>query len=188
MDHAPTGGGAPIRLFESASMMWYLAEKHGKFMPTDVRTRTECLNWVMWQMAGQGPMTGNFVRAWRLCLRLVGSRATSLLSRCADAASLRYAPTRCRAPTRPGCALTAHPMRLLCAGVLGTANYARVNLGFVRRATLWCTPQTTRWRREAMELHGACPLYRRTPLLPLLPSPPTQRRPRPLRCVVRMCA
>ena len=35
MDHAPKDGGAPVRLFESASMMVYLAEKFGKFLPTD---------------------------------------------------------------------------------------------------------------------------------------------------------
>jgi GST-like protein len=41
-------------------MMLYLAEKHGKFVPSDVRGRAECMQWLMWQMAGQGPMTGNF--------------------------------------------------------------------------------------------------------------------------------
>merc|ERR1719408_52396 len=40
--------------------MMYLAEKFGKFMPKGARERQEVLNWVMWQMAGQGPMTGNF--------------------------------------------------------------------------------------------------------------------------------
>lgn len=60
VDYAPADGGDPIRLFESASMCVYLAEKEGKFIPKDARTRAECMNWVMWQMAGQGPMTGNF--------------------------------------------------------------------------------------------------------------------------------
>jgi hypothetical protein len=60
VDHAPKDGGPPIRLFESAAICVYLAEKHGQFLPTDPRTKAECMNWVMWQMAGQGPMTGNF--------------------------------------------------------------------------------------------------------------------------------
>jgi GST-like protein len=41
-------------------MMYYLADKYGRFIPKDLRKRTECMNWMMWQMAGQGPMTGNF--------------------------------------------------------------------------------------------------------------------------------
>ena len=50
----------PIRLFESASIMLYLAEKYGRFLPQCPRKRAECMNWVMWQTSGQGPMTGNF--------------------------------------------------------------------------------------------------------------------------------
>ena len=57
-DHAPADGGKPVRLFESGAMMIYLAEKYEKFIPTDPRKRAECLNWVMWQMANQGPKTG----------------------------------------------------------------------------------------------------------------------------------
>lgn len=53
-------GGSPISLFESASIVLYLADKHKQFMPEDFRMRTEVMNWVFWQMAGQGPMTGNF--------------------------------------------------------------------------------------------------------------------------------
>lgn len=53
-------GGQPIMLFESASIMLYLAEKYQRFIPTDFRLRTEVMNWLFWQMGGQGPMTGNF--------------------------------------------------------------------------------------------------------------------------------
>jgi GST-like protein len=60
VDHKPSDGGAPINLFESGAMVEYLADKHGKFLPKDPRSRAECMNWVYWQMAGQGPMTGNF--------------------------------------------------------------------------------------------------------------------------------
>ncbi len=47
----------PLRLFESGSMLVYLAEKFGAFLPTEIRKRTETLNWLMWQM-GSAPFVG----------------------------------------------------------------------------------------------------------------------------------
>eukprot|EP00536_Pseudo-nitzschia_multiseries_P001297 jgi/Psemu1/250406/estExt_Genewise1Plus.C_160110 len=47
----------PLRVFESGSILMYLAEREKKFLPTDVRKRTECINWLMWQM-GTGPYLG----------------------------------------------------------------------------------------------------------------------------------
>ncbi|ANH07829.1 glutathione-dependent disulfide-bond oxidoreductase [Shinella sp. HZN7] len=57
MDHAPTGGGAPVRVFESASILLYLAEKFGAFLPSALRARTETFNWLFWQM-GSAPFLG----------------------------------------------------------------------------------------------------------------------------------
>ena len=57
VDHAPKDGGEPLRVFESASILVYLAEKFGAFLPTDLRKRTETMNWLMWQM-GSGPFLG----------------------------------------------------------------------------------------------------------------------------------
>ncbi len=57
MDHAPKGGGAPVRVFESASILLYLAEKFGAFLPADLRARTETFNWLFWQM-GSAPFVG----------------------------------------------------------------------------------------------------------------------------------
>lgn len=56
-DHAPKDGGKPIRLFESASIMTYLAEKFGAFLPSETRARAEALNWLFWQM-GSAPFVG----------------------------------------------------------------------------------------------------------------------------------
>lgn len=47
----------PLRIFESGSMMVYLAEKFGAFLPNDLRGRTETLNWLFWQM-GSAPFLG----------------------------------------------------------------------------------------------------------------------------------
>jgi GST-like protein len=58
VDDDPIGGGAPVTLFESGAIMMYLAEKAGKFWPQDARQRYEVVQWVMWQMANQGPKLG----------------------------------------------------------------------------------------------------------------------------------
>ena len=47
----------PLRLFESGSMLVYLAEKYGAFLPTEIHKRTETFNWLMWQM-GSAPFVG----------------------------------------------------------------------------------------------------------------------------------
>ena len=58
VDTTPTGGGKPIGIFESGAIMMYLAEKEGRFWPQDTRGKYEVVQWVMWQMANQGPKTG----------------------------------------------------------------------------------------------------------------------------------
>jgi len=58
VDHKPTGGGAPISVFESGAIMMYIAEKAGKFWPQDLRTKYAVNEWVIWQMANQGPKLG----------------------------------------------------------------------------------------------------------------------------------
>ncbi|TBW58428.1 glutathione-dependent disulfide-bond oxidoreductase [Marinobacter halodurans] len=47
----------PQRIFESGSILLYLAEKFGAFIPQDVAARTECLSWLFWQM-GSAPLLG----------------------------------------------------------------------------------------------------------------------------------
>ena len=53
-------GAEPVRLFESASMLVYLAEKFGEFLPTSGQARAECFNWLFWQMGSAPYLGGGF--------------------------------------------------------------------------------------------------------------------------------
>ena len=51
-------GGKPYTMFESGAILMYMAEKHGKFMPTEMAARYEVVQWLMFQMGGVGPNFG----------------------------------------------------------------------------------------------------------------------------------
>jgi len=53
-------GPKPIRVFESGSILFYLAEKFGAFLPKDIKTRTECMSWLFWQMGSAPYLGGGF--------------------------------------------------------------------------------------------------------------------------------
>ena len=57
MDHS---GPAPIRVFESGSILLHLAERFRAFLPTDVAKRAECLSWLFWQMGSAPYLGGGF--------------------------------------------------------------------------------------------------------------------------------
>eukprot|EP01035_Chromulina_nebulosa_P017637 gene17637-23215_t len=52
--------GQRVNLFESGSILLYLAEKYNRFIPSDPLLRAQVINWLFWQVGGQGPITGNF--------------------------------------------------------------------------------------------------------------------------------
>lgn len=63
VDHAPSRAGngtaaAPVTVFESGAILWYLADKHGRFIPDDPVGRKETLEWLFWQVGNLGPMAG----------------------------------------------------------------------------------------------------------------------------------
>src|SRR5579864_7586262 len=53
-------GPTPIRVFESGSILVYLAEKFGEFLPKDIAPRAECLSWLFWQMGSAPYLGGGF--------------------------------------------------------------------------------------------------------------------------------
>jgi len=53
-------GGKPMTIFESGAILMYLAEKSGKFMPTDPAQKYEVLQWLFFQVTAIGPSFGQF--------------------------------------------------------------------------------------------------------------------------------
>ncbi|MFC3193328.1 glutathione-dependent disulfide-bond oxidoreductase [Marinicella sediminis] len=53
-------GGQPLRVFESGAILLHLAERFDAFIPKDPATRTECLNWLFWQMGSAPYLGGGF--------------------------------------------------------------------------------------------------------------------------------
>ena len=99
VDHEPKGGGKPIVVFESGSIMMYIAEKAGKFWPQDVRTKYDVNQWVVWQMANQGPKLGECGHFRRL-----GERAgdqSYAINRFTDEANRLYGVLNNRLYDRP---------------------------------------------------------------------------------------
>lgn len=52
--------GEPISIFESGAILVYLAEKYGKFLPTEPSKKAKVLQWVFWQAGGLGPNLGQY--------------------------------------------------------------------------------------------------------------------------------
>ncbi|AXV18021.1 glutathione-dependent disulfide-bond oxidoreductase (plasmid) [Neorhizobium sp. SOG26] len=53
-------GPEPIRVFESGSILFYLAEKFGEFLPQEPAKRAECMSWLFWQMGSAPYLGGGF--------------------------------------------------------------------------------------------------------------------------------
>jgi GSH-dependent disulfide-bond oxidoreductase len=58
-------GGKPYTVFESGTILLYLADKTGKLLPEDRAARFEAIQWLMVQLTGVGPMFGQFVHFYR---------------------------------------------------------------------------------------------------------------------------
>jgi glutathione S-transferase len=78
-------GGRAISVFESGAILQYLGRKSGKFYPPDERKRVAVEEWLMWQMANLGPMSGQAGHFLLYAPRIV-----------ADASKLEYGQKRYR--------------------------------------------------------------------------------------------
>jgi GST-like protein len=58
IDRDPADGGEPVTVFESGAILVHLAEKTGRFLPSEPRARKTVLEWLFWQVGGLGPMAG----------------------------------------------------------------------------------------------------------------------------------
>jgi GST-like protein len=87
----------PLSLFESGAILLYLASKSGKLLPVDMGERWTCVQWLMWQMGGLGPMFGqanHFRRYAKVKIEYAIERYTSEANRLTNVLDRRLGESR----------------------------------------------------------------------------------------------
>ena len=90
LDNEPLGAGAPLSVGESGAILMYLAEKSGRHGGQTPRERYAILQWVMWQMANQGPKSGERGYFQRAAMLPENGALTYPLRRFGDAVNRTY--------------------------------------------------------------------------------------------------
>ena len=131
VDHA-TGDGKPVTVFESGAILLYLAEKTGRFLPKSGRDRIAAIEWLMWQMGGLGPMSGqayHFLKAAPEQIPYAQKRYVDEVARLYGVMELRLAETAYLGGAEYGIAdMACYPWMPAAAAFGG---------GQLRRAALW---------------------------------------------------
>ncbi|EHJ62407.1 glutathione S-transferase N-terminal domain-containing protein [Novosphingobium pentaromativorans] len=65
VDNEPSDGGEPLIVFDSGAILMYLAERSGRFLPTETRQRAQTLQWLFWQASGLSPFSGQAIHFQR---------------------------------------------------------------------------------------------------------------------------
>src|SRR5215831_772195 len=81
VDNDPDGGGKPINIFESGAILQYLAEKTGKFLPADLRGRTEVMQWLFGKWAISGRCLGKIITSETMPMRSLPMRSIAMSRR-----------------------------------------------------------------------------------------------------------
>jgi len=90
VDTEPKGGGAPVAIFESGAIMMYVAETAEKFYPQETHKKYDVIQWIMWQMANQGPKLGEHGHFHRAAASATGGDFSYALKRFDDEAHRLY--------------------------------------------------------------------------------------------------
>src|SRR5580698_8638533 len=118
VDASPADGGPPIPVFESAAILHYLAEKNGRFLPSEARARIEILEWLSWQVANLGPVAAQLVHCKhyaneKIPYSIEGSAAVNIASAITRLRTWQATRGSCRMRTS---ASTLRIIRILPAG------------------------------------------------------------------------
>ena len=140
-------------VFESGAILMYLAEKSGKLLPTDLNGRSEVIQWLMFQMAGVGPMQGQA----NVFYRYFEEKIPAVIARYHNETKRLYGVIDKRLEDR----------EFLCDefSIADIANWSWIRIWFWAGLEIDDLPNLKRWV-EAIEARPACARGAAVPIMP----------------------